>query len=62
METLAYYIEEKHFAGKNVVVTGATGGIGSCLVENLLKCGARVIGFIRNDGKSRDKFDKLSNL
>ena len=60
MDTLAYYIEEKLFVGKNVIVTGATGGIGSELVENLLKCGARVIGIVRNDSKARDKFDKLS--
>jgi NAD(P)-dependent dehydrogenase (short-subunit alcohol dehydrogenase family) len=60
MDTLAYYIEEKLFTGKNVMVTGSTGGIGSEVVESLLRCGARVIAVVRNEAKARDKFDKLS--
>ena len=62
MDTLNYYIDEKLFVGKNIMVTGSTGGIGSELVEALLKCGARVIGVIRNDTKAKEKFDKLSKL
>jgi NAD(P)-dependent dehydrogenase (short-subunit alcohol dehydrogenase family) len=57
-----YYINEKLYEGKNVIVTGATGGIGSEVVEALLNCGARVIGFIRNEQKAREKFEKLSKI
>jgi NAD(P)-dependent dehydrogenase (short-subunit alcohol dehydrogenase family) len=60
MDTLSYYIEEKLFTGKNVIVTGSTGGIGSELVNCLLNCGARVVAVYRNESKAQNKFEKLS--
>ena len=38
----------KDWSGHGVLVTGATGIVGSWLVKDLLACGARVIGLIRD--------------
>ena len=37
-----------NFTGKNIILTGATGTIGSEVLKQLLEYGAHVIGFIRN--------------
>lgn len=41
----------KSFAGKNVIMTGATGGIGSKVARKLLKSGARVIMLVQDTTK-----------
>ena len=39
------------FRGKNIIVTGATGGIGSALIKELLESGANVLALIRDQLK-----------
>lgn len=56
MESIDYFSKETTYVGKNVLVTGATGGIGSQISEALLKCGANVIVVGRNDRKILEKF------
>lgn len=52
----------KKFADKTVLITGATGLIGSNLVEKLLDEGAHIIALGRNQKKIEDVFEKyLSN-
>ena len=55
MESLDFFKNEKGFAGKNVIVTGATGGIGSLLIDCLVKMEANVIGVARNEKKVHEK-------
>jgi NAD(P)-dependent dehydrogenase (short-subunit alcohol dehydrogenase family) len=59
MESLDFFKNEKGFAGKNVVVTGATGGIGSLVVECLVSLGAKVVAVARSEKKV---FDKLARV
>lgn len=58
MESIDYYTKEETFRGKNVVITGASGGIGFPLAETLILCGARVIAVGRNEKKILEKFNK----
>ena len=51
--SLKSYLKSNTFRGKNVLVTGATGAIGSQVVEKLLECGAKVVGLIHNEDKNR---------
>ena len=39
------------FRGKNIIVTGATGGIGSVLIKELLESGANVLALIKDQSK-----------
>ena len=39
------------FRGKNIIVTGATGGIGSALIKELLESGANVLALIKDQSK-----------
>ena len=45
------YIKSRTFNNKNVIITGATGAIGSEVVKRLLECGAKILGFIHNQNK-----------
>lgn len=45
------YNKAKAFLGKNVIVTGPTGAIGSVVVKYLKECGAKVIGLVHNPNK-----------
>jgi NAD(P)-dependent dehydrogenase (short-subunit alcohol dehydrogenase family) len=58
MESIDYFTKERSFKGKNVVITGATGGIGSLVTEALIRCGAKVIAVGRNEKKILTKFEK----
>jgi NAD(P)-dependent dehydrogenase (short-subunit alcohol dehydrogenase family) len=58
MESLQYFAKEGSFKGKNIVITGANGGVGSIVAETLLQCGARVIAVGRNEKKILAKFEK----
>jgi 3-oxoacyl-[acyl-carrier protein] reductase len=60
MESIDYFSKEGSFKGKNIVITGAYGGIGSLVTEALLRCGARVIAVGRNEKKMLTKFEKYA--
>jgi NAD(P)-dependent dehydrogenase (short-subunit alcohol dehydrogenase family) len=51
MESIEQYIRDKTFEGKNVIVTGGTGGIGSSIAQAFLKCGANTMIISKNEKK-----------
>lgn len=53
-ETLNHYLKSKCFYKKNVLITGATGGIGSKVLKKLLSCEANVVALIRDKNKLQD--------
>ena len=61
MESVEYFSKEGQFRDKNIIVTGSTGGIGSIVVESLVKCGANVIAVARNEKKVIEKFGRFLN-
>lgn len=61
MESIDYFVKESSFVGKNVLVTGASGGIGGQIAEAFIKSGANVIVIGRNDKKILDKFSKIDH-
>ena len=54
-------LELKRFQGKNVIVTGATSGIGKATALLLAKEGANVIAVGRNEKRGRDVCKEISN-
>lgn len=63
MESVEHYIKSNSstFKGKNVLVTGATGGVGSLATINILNLGANVIATTRNAKKISEKLGRVSN-
>ena len=57
-ESLSYYLKENpdYYNGKHIIITGATGGIGSLLTSTLLKLGAKVVAIIRDEVKIKRLF------
>ena len=53
-ETINHYLKSKCFQKKNVLITGATGGIGSKVLQKLLACEANVVALIRDKNKLPD--------
>ena len=53
-ESVFYYEAKKCFAGKNVLITGATGGIGSLLMATLAYLGAKVAVIVKDLKKLQD--------
>ena len=58
---------EKFYKNKKVFITGHTGFKGSWLVSVLLKCGAKVVGYSKNDSKKKHykkfvNFKKVENI
>ena len=53
-ESVSYYEAKKCFAGKNVLITGATGGIGSLLMASLAYLGAKVAVIVKDLKKLQD--------
>lgn len=60
MESIQYFAKEESFKGKNIIVTGAYGGIGAPLTEALILCGANVMAVGRNEKKMLEKFGKYA--
>jgi NAD(P)-dependent dehydrogenase (short-subunit alcohol dehydrogenase family) len=58
MDSIKYFKSEKTFKGKNIILTGITGGIGSRVAEALLLLGANVIGVCRDEKKFLDQFSQ----
>ncbi len=59
MESEDYYKSEKVFAGKNIIITGATGEIGFDIASKLITYGTnKVIAIGKNEKKLKDKFSK----
>jgi len=55
-------INKKYWTNRNVLVTGITGFIGSCLANRLVKLGANVVGLVRDEAvKTNYHFTKLQN-
>ena len=53
-ESVSYYEAKKCFLGKNVLITGATGGIGSLLMATLAYLGAKVAVIVKDLKKLQD--------
>jgi NAD(P)-dependent dehydrogenase (short-subunit alcohol dehydrogenase family) len=54
--SIQFYIKDKSFEGKNIIVTGGTGGIGSRIAESFIKCGAKVVVVSKNEKKVLSKY------
>ena len=48
LSTINNYLKSKVFINKNVLITGATGGIGSEVLKKFLLCGSKVVGLAHN--------------
>ena len=59
LESIEYYKYEnpEYYKDKGVIVTGATGGIGSLLTKTLIELGANVIAVIKDEKKFKEMFD-----
>lgn len=63
LQKLSAYIKEKKFENSKVLITGATGLIGSLCIKAFLKSGdIRVIGLARNSNKVKSMFPEDENL
>ena len=49
MESAKYFMNDNSFRDKNILITGATGGIGSLLTETLYKLGATLLLVSHNE-------------
>jgi len=58
-ESIDYYKNEnpEYYKDKGVIVTGATGGVGSLLTSTLIELGAKVVAVARNEKKLKEMFD-----
>ena len=48
---LSNYLKSQIFKNKNIIITGATGAIGSEVVQKFLDCGAKILAFIHHQNK-----------
>ena len=62
-ESIEYYKFEnpEYYKNKGVIVTGASGGIGSLLTSTLIEFGARVVAVVKNEKKLLDMFNTNIN-
>ena len=49
--TIKNYLKSRIFQNKNIIITGATGAIGSEVLRKLLLCGAKILGLVHNINK-----------
>ena len=60
MESLNFFeTQTNSFKNKNIIITGATGGIGKKVTETLFKLGANIIAVSRTEKKVVDTFPSL---
>ena len=57
-ESLCYYENKKFYKGKGVLITGATGGIGSLLMATLVHLGARIVVLVKDEKKLKEILDQ----
>ncbi len=57
-ELLTIYRNSSTFKEKNIIVTGATGGIGSVIVGVYLYLGAKVVAVAKDEKKVLEMFSK----
>ena len=62
-ESIEYYKFEnpEYYKNKGVIVTGATGGIGSLLTSTLIEFGARVVAIVKDEKKLLGMFNTNLN-
>ena len=48
---LSNYLKSQIFKNKNIIITGATGAIGSETVQKFLDCGSKILAFIHHQNK-----------
>lgn len=53
------FFKNNEFEGKNIIVTGGTGGIGSEVVTQLCAKGGKVALLVRDEKKAFSKFGTL---
>ena len=60
-ESIQYYKFEnpEYYKNKGVIITGATGGIGSLLTSTLTEFGARVVAVVKNEKKLKEMFNPI---
>lgn len=54
VEKISHFKKNKSFLGKNVLITGATGGIGSILMESLAHLGAKIVVLVKDTKKLKE--------
>ena len=61
--TLNFFTNENknYYKNKNIIITGATGGIGKVLVETLLSLGANLVLISHNESKLKLEFENFLN-
>ena len=59
-ESLSYYKNQnpEYYKGKHIIVTGATGDIGSLLTSTLLSLGAKIVAIVKDEEKLISLFPK----
>ena len=59
-ESMEYYkIQNPHYyKDKGIIITGATGGIGSLLTSTLIELGAKIVVVVKNEKKLKEMFGK----
>ena len=58
-DSLNNYKESETFLNKNIIITGATGAIGSQVMKKLLEYGANIAAFIHNESKKNKDFERF---
>ena len=55
---ISNYLKSHIFQNKNIIITGATGAIGSEVLRKLLLCGAKILGLVHNMNKINPDLNK----